>query len=109
MFANLDMAHIFKCLELAFRLNIEELKQKSVDYAIQHKDEIQENAEWELLVQQHPQISIQFIRRLTTEANELKQRNEQLEAQRCFHQFHTSYLNHLNSSPSTAPTTNAEG
>jgi hypothetical protein len=89
MFNNLDLKHIFNCLELAFQLNIEDLKSKSIEFAVKNKHQVQENEEWEPLIQRCPQISITFMRCLTKESDELvkkiKELEASLEAQKCMH------------------------
>lgn len=80
MFNNLTIQHIFNCLELAFQLNIEELKLKSIEFAVKNKHQIQDNDEWEPLIQRCPQISITFMKCLTKESDDLQQKVQELEA-----------------------------
>lgn len=66
-------------MELAFQIDLEHLKQKAINFAIQHRDVIQQSHEWEPLIGRYPQIGVTFMRCLTKEADLLKRRNKELE------------------------------
>lgn len=85
MYGNLDIKHIFNCLELAFQLDISDLKQKSIDFATKNIKKIQESAEWAPLVRRNPEISITLMDHLTTEYEKLKNKITELETQKCPH------------------------
>ncbi|KAI6184851.1 Protein maternal effect lethal 26-like protein [Aphelenchoides bicaudatus] len=83
MFNNLDMKHIFNCLELAFQLEMEDLKQKSIEFAIKNIKQLQEQDEWVPLVKRNPDIAISLLQHLTNENEKLKAKVADLETQKC--------------------------
>lgn len=81
MCSNLQISTVFNCLNVAYRLNNQELRHKCIQYVADNTDKIQEQPEWITLTDQDSRISRDLCRLLNERLRERNAKVVELETQ----------------------------
>jgi hypothetical protein len=81
MFDNLSLKTIFKCLELAYQLDVPEFKQKVFDFTVKNYNQIEKSEQMKDLIRTNDTVSLLFFSDLVKELRERGKKLEQIEDQ----------------------------
>ncbi|KAI6174524.1 hypothetical protein M3Y97_01000200 [Aphelenchoides bicaudatus] len=80
MCSNLQVETIFNCLDVAYRLNASELKQKCLQYLADNNERIQDQPEWISMTDKEPQIVRDLCKQHQETLRQKEQKITELEA-----------------------------
>lgn len=90
MIAGISRSTIFKYLDLALSLDINELKKKCLEFYVDRSDDLGETDEWIALTNAYPQLNRDIFMAMQERIRELRQQNAMLKsgAYRVSHKYH---------------------